>query len=345
MEPSAIHLAITLGDINGIGPEVALKAIYKSRWPRDVRFVFVGSAKALSQQAARLNLPTPCPWVPGAPPSRHRATVWDPTPNLRLPWDPGTIRVRASRAAAAWIEHATTACLNGRLDAMITAPICKEGLRRAGLRIPGHTELLARLTGTASFAMMLIGGPLRVVTLTRHVPLAQVHRHLSRQALCENVALLDQILPLLGCKRRRIAVCGLNPHAGDGGAIGREEIEIIAPAVRRLARKGYAVAGPIPSDVVFYQALRGDHDAVLSMYHDQGLGPLKMLAFEEGVNITLGLPIIRTSPDHGTAFDAAGENRAKPSSMKAAIKLAYDLASQKKRWPWTDFSQTKARSG
>jgi 4-hydroxythreonine-4-phosphate dehydrogenase len=180
--------------------------------------------------------------------------------------------------------------------------------------------------------MMLMGGPLRVVTVTRHVPLAEVSNRLTRREIAEAIRLTDDALPWLGCRRRRIGVCGLNPHAGEGGDIGREEITTIAPAVRAAQRRGANVAGPIPSDVIFYQAVNGAYDAVISMYHDQGLGPLKMLAFEEGINLTLGLPIVRTSPDHGTAFDIAGKGKANPSSMVAAMRLACELAGKPNPW-------------
>ncbi|HOW97423.1 MAG TPA: 4-hydroxythreonine-4-phosphate dehydrogenase PdxA [Kiritimatiellia bacterium] len=317
-----LRIGITLGDVNGIGPEIALRAVARGGWPANVRFVLVGSDALVRAQARALRLR-----LPG-----DRVSVWDPAPALAPDWKPGRIRADASRAAGAWIRAAAAACLDGRLDAMVTAPICKEGFQKAGIHVPGHTELLAELTGTRRYAMMLFGGPLRVVLATRHLPLADVARKLKRADVLEAIRITGEALPWLGCRGGRIGVCGLNPHAGDGGAIGREEITVIAPAIRAARREGFNAVGPVPADVIFRQAVRGDFDAVVAMYHDQGLGPLKMLAFETGVNVTLGLPIVRTSPDHGTAFDIAGRGRANPSSIVEAIRQA--IALTRRRNPW-----------
>ena len=257
---------------------------------------------------------------------------WDPTPRAQPAWTPGKVRVPASLAAAGWIQAAVDACLDGSLDGMVTAPICKEGFHQAGIRVPGHTELLARMTGTKKFAMMLFGGPLKVILVTRHVPLSKVAGTLTKQKIIEAITLAGDALPWFGCKRRRIGVCGLNPHAGEGGDIGREEITLIGPAIKACRKLGYDVHGPIPADVVFYQAVHGRFEAVVAMYHDQGLGPLKTLEFDGGVNVTLGLPIVRTSPDHGTAFDIAGQGMARPSSMIEAIRWAARLAARKNPW-------------
>jgi 4-hydroxythreonine-4-phosphate dehydrogenase len=180
--------------------------------------------------------------------------------------------------------------------------------------------------------MMLFGGPLRVTLATRHVPLTHVSKKLTTAGILETIVMTGEALPWLGCRKQRIAVCGLNPHAGDGGKIGREEITVIAPAIRKAKKKGFDVTGPVPADTVFHQALKGKYDAVVAMYHDQGLGPLKMLAFDSGVNVTLGLPIVRTSPDHGTAFNIAGKGAANPESMIEAIKWAVQLARRKNPW-------------
>ena len=215
---------------------------------------------------------------------------------------------------------------------MITAPICKEGFHRAGIDVPGHTELLAQLTGTEKFGMMLIGGGLRVMLVTRHIPVSRVSATLTRKNIREAIELTGQALKLFGLENGRVGVCGLNPHAGDGGVIGREEIELINPAVRAARRKGIEVSNAVPADTIFHQALQGEYDAVVAMYHDQGLAPLKMIGFDEGVNVTLGLPIIRTSPDHGTAFGIAGKNRASEKSMKCAIGLAVGMAGKPNPW-------------
>ena len=317
-----IRIGITLGDINGIGPEVALRAAVRRGWPADARFVLIGARSALDTQAKALRPPA----------GGRKVSQGGPTPDRQPALRPGRVRADASLAAEGWIRAAVGACLDGRLDAMVTAPICKEGFQKAGLRAPGHTELLAELTGARRFAMMLFGGPLRVVLATRHLPLSRVAANLTSDSILEAVRLTGEALPWLGCPRGRIGVCGLNPHAGDGGALGREEQEIIAPALWRARRAGFDVEGPVPADVIFFRAVRGEFDAVVAMYHDQGLGPLKMLAFESGVNVTLGLPIVRTSPDHGTAFDLAGRGRANPSSMVEAVRQAIALARRPNPW-------------
>jgi 4-hydroxythreonine-4-phosphate dehydrogenase len=252
-----------------------------------------------------------------APPPRHR---------------PGQIRADAARAAYACILAATAAAQNRRLDAIVTAPISKEAFKLAGIREPGHTELLARLTGTRRYAMMLFGEKIRVVLVTRHLPLRKVADALTAAAIVEAVEMLALALPWMGFKRARIGVCGLNPHAGDGGTLGTEEKTVIAPALARCRKRGWNVTGPIPADAIFHQHLAGKFDAVVAMYHDQGLAPMKMLSFDSGVNLTLGLPIIRTSPDHGTAFDIAGKGIADPASTRAALDWAARLAARKNPW-------------
>lgn len=329
---SPLVLGITLGDAGGIGPEVALKAAFGRPRPARCRLVLVGSPAAIAPVRRRLRVPAIPEWAPGGGPPRAPVSLWDPAPRLAPRPRPGACRADAARAAAAWIEAAAAACRAGFLDAMVTAPICKEGLRKAGLDVPGHTEMLAALTGTRRFAMMLIGGPLRVVLATRHLPLARVPAALTRRAIRECAELAWEALPWLGCPRGRLAVCGLNPHAGDGGAIGREELAVIAPEIRALRRRGIRAEGPVPADAVFHRAMQGGYAAVVAMYHDQGLGPLKTVAFETGINVTLGLPIVRTSPDHGTAFDIAGRGVADPRSMRAAIALAADLARRPNPW-------------
>ncbi len=313
------RIGITIGDVNGIGPEVALKALARHRWPADVEFVLVGDEQMVREQAAHL----------GVPVSRRlsfQEAGW------RVRWNPGKIRAEASRLAERAIRRAVEGCLAGEFDAMVTAPISKEGFHKAKIDVPGHTELLAGLTGTTKYGMMLVGGGLRVMLATRHIPIAAVPSALSKRNIGEAIELAAKALDLFGFEFGRVAVCGLNPHAGDGGVIGREEIEIINPAVAAMRRRGFNVHGAVPADTVFHQALAGDYDAVVAMYHDQGLAPLKMLGFDEGVNLTLGLPIIRTSPDHGTAFGIAGRNVASGKSMRNALMLAIDLAGKSNQW-------------
>ena len=328
MKPLAI--GITAGDPNGIGPEVALRAALRPQ-PAHRRLVLIGHREVWERAARQIGRALP-PETPDLEPPLPRRCTWDPDMAPPPADRPGQVRADAARAAYAYVLSATAAALNGRLAAIVTAPICKEAFQKAGLREPGHTELLARLTGTRRYAMMLFGDRIRVVLATRHLPLRNVADALTPDAIVEAVEMLARALPWMGFRRARIGVCGLNPHAGDGGALGDEEKKIIAPALVRCRRRGWNVAGPIPADAIFHQHLAGTFDAVVAMYHDQGLAPMKMLSFESGVNLTLGLPIIRTSPDHGTAFDLAGKNKANPASTRAAIDWAARLAARKNPW-------------
>jgi len=286
------RIGITLGDVAGIGPEVVCKALDSGKI--DLRFEYEVIGKMFD--------------VPL-----------------------GKVSADAGRAAGRWVEEGVRRCLAGELAALVTAPLNKEGLHAGGYDFPGHTELLAKLTGTSRFAMMLVGGGLHVALVTTHLPLVDVSRALTRKKISEVIELTHDAMKRLGIERPRIAVAGLNPHAGEGGAFGREEIETIAPAVQAAVAKGIDARGPLAADALFVQARQKKFDAEVVMYHDQGLVPLKMWAFESGVNWTIGLPIIRTSPDHGTAYDIAGKGIADPSSMIAAIQFAAKLASNPKK--------------
>jgi 4-hydroxythreonine-4-phosphate dehydrogenase len=238
----------------------------------------------------------------------------------------GSPRTRRRADAADWVVEGAKRCLEGDLAALATAPITKELLHRAGYPFVGQTELLAHLSRTKRFAMMLAGGPLRVALVTTHAPLRDIPKLICTRKIVEVVELSDEICRRLGIRRPRIAVAGLNPHAGEGGLFGDEEQRVIAPAVKRAARQGIAVSGPHSADTLFYRAAHGQFDAVVAMYHDQGLAPLKLIAFDNGVNLTLGLPFVRTAPDHGTAPDIAGKGIARPGGMIAAINMAARLA-------------------
>ena len=326
-------IALTCGDPCGIGPEVSLKAALNHRWPAGVRLVLVGSRKVLAPAADLCGVRLPPDWKPEQGVPRRKVSLWDPSPQVPRPAIvPGQISPTAARLAAEWIRLAARECLRGTFQAMVTAPISKQAMAAAGLNIPGHTEYLARLTRRKRPVMLLVGGKLRVVPLTRHIPLRAVPDALSRDGLLHTIRILVESRPLLGWRRIRIGVAALNPHAGEGGKIGDEEQKVILPAVQKARKMGWKVEGPVPADVIFYQALRGRYDVVISMYHDQGLAPLKMLAFDTGVNVTLGLPLIRTSPDHGTAFDIAGRGIANDASMCAAIQAAINMAGR--RIPW-----------
>jgi 4-hydroxythreonine-4-phosphate dehydrogenase len=224
-----------------------------------------------------------------------------------------------------YIRRAVEIVINKQVDAIVTAPISKESLKMAGFKWPGHTEMLASLTKTKDYAMMLIGEPLTVILVTIHTALKKVPGLITRQKILKTIRLAKKACNMLGIKNPIIAVAGLNPHAGEAGIFGDEEIKKIIPAVKEAVKEGIPVSGPYPPDTVFHKAYKGDIDIVVCMYHDQGLIPLKMIAFDKGVNVTVGLPFIRTSPDHGTAYDIAWKGIANPSSMIEAIKLAARL--------------------
>lgn len=249
----------------------------------------------------------------------------NPDFNYELIGDP---RTKHRAAAAHWVVEGATRCLRGELAALVTAPNSKVLLREAGYHFEGQTELLAHVARAKRFAMMLVGGPLRVALVTTHAPLAKVPELITSRKIVEVIELSHAIGKRFGIARPRIGVAALNPHAGEGGLLGTEEKRVIAPAIKRAVAKKIAATGPWPADTLFHKAYSGEFDVVVAMYHDQGLAPLKMIAFDTGVNLTLGLPFVRTSPDHGTAYDIAGKNIASPNSMIAAINLAAQLAGQ-----------------
>jgi 4-hydroxythreonine-4-phosphate dehydrogenase len=282
------RIAITAGDPAGIGPEVAAKA------------------------AADPRVLAACePIVYGSPGNAFTA---------------GTLSAAAGRAAYDVIVRAVDDARAGTVQAIATAPVNKEAFRLAGLEWSGHTDLLAHLTGARDVAMMFHSDVLRVVLATVHIALADVPRALTQSSMERTIGLTARELPLFDKVAPRIAVAGLNPHAGEHGLFGREEIDVISPAIAASRARGIDVSGPFPGDTVFVRATRGDFDVVVACYHDQGLIPVKLLAFGKAVNVTLGLPIIRTSVDHGTAFDIAGKGIADPESMIAAVLLAARMA-------------------
>jgi 4-hydroxythreonine-4-phosphate dehydrogenase len=260
-------------------------------------------------------------------PEAGRLVVHDPAPLAgRIPAF-GRPGVRTGRASLGYVEAAIGLSLSGAADALVTGPIAKAAWAKAGADVPGHTELLARRSGGARPVMMLVGGGLRVALVTTHLALRDVPGAVTRAAVRESGRILGRELRAgWGIAAPRIAVLGLNPHAGEAGRFGDEEARAVRPAVRDLVRAGVDARGPLPADTAFHAARTGRYDAVLAMYHDQGLGPLKTVAFETGVNVTLGLPIVRTSVDHGTAFDIAGTGKADARSALEAIRLAVTLA-------------------
>lgn len=327
-------VGLTMGDVAGIGPEVIARAWGESPLRTLARPLVVGSAEVLERAVAcvggraavaRITRPEE------ADPSSAAIPCLDVCdgPVSRVP--AGAIDARAGRAAYDYLTAAIDLALAGRIDAITTLPLNKESLRAAGVAHPGHTEILAERCGVRDHAMMLYVGPplgapdagLGVVHATLHVPLRRVCDLLTQPLVLEKIALADRALrPLTGGRVPRVAVAGLNPHAGENGLFGDEEIRILAPAVERARAAGHDVAGPIAADTLFRRAVDGEFDAVVAMYHDQGHVALKTLAFDRAVNVTLGLPIVRTSVAHGTAFDIAWQGRAETSSLIEAVRVA-----------------------
>ena len=329
-ESEAPRIGITVGDPAGIGPEVSLKAAFRPEVLDLCAPVLIGEATSLVGWACRLGLPdvmrilSPEEAIPrgvGAPFIFPLPLPANALSSLEL----GKEQALGGQAAAAAIETAVELCRAGRLDAMATAPINKKSLALAGYPFPGHTEFLAHLTGCDDFAMTFISPKLKVALLTTHVPLREVHRYVKQRDLERLIRLIDRELRKFGWARPRIALAALNPHGGEGGLFGEEESLEMRPAIDRCRAESIDVSGPHPGDTVFVRAARGEFDLVISCYHDQGLIPIKCFSFGEAVNVSLGLPIIRTSVDHGTAFDIAGRGIADESSMIAAIKLAAEL--------------------
>jgi len=291
------RIGITPGDCAGIGPEIVELALKSGRVPDSIEYVLLGR-----QPNCKPGVPTP----------------------------------ETARAAAAALEEAVTLARRGELEAIVTGPVHKARMYEVGFRFPGQTEFFAERCGVKNFAMCLTGGKLTVALVTAHIPLRKVPRTLKQSEIVRVGLLLAEFLRSRGKNAPRVAVAGLNPHAGESGKLGREEIEIIAPAIEELnsalvtRHSSRVFFGPVSPDTVFNRAIEGEFDAVLCMYHDQGLIPLKLHAFHSGVNVTLGLPFSRTSPDHGTAFEIAGKSIARPDSLIAAINLAVQLAEKQK---------------
>lgn len=323
-------IAITLGDAGGIGPEIILKASQEKELLGICRPLVIGDWRILEETARRLDLPFELERLSGVFPEswpRGKMAVFD-LANLDfrkiLMGKPSSI---TGKAAVECIFKAVELILAGKVQGMTTGPLNKEGMHLAGYHYPGHTELLAELTRSPEHAMMLVGGEWRVSLVTTHLPLKEVSSSLSWERVLRTIRLTHSFLPFLGVDKPRIAVAALNPHGGEGGLFGREEIEHIAPAVRQAQEMGLEASGPYPADTLFQPRRAGEFHAIVVMYHDQGMIPVKMAAFGQAVNVTLGLSIVRTSVDHGTAYDIAGKGVASPSSLLAAIRLAAVLSS------------------
>jgi len=292
-------LVVTAGDPAGVGPELC-NTLAGSRFAGDI--VVIGDRRLISSDLELIDTPFPAAVISGEPDSANAEVLID------------------------GLKMAVDGCVDGKFSALVTAPVAKSVIANAGIPFTGHTEFLADLTNTPLPVMMLVAGKLRVALASTHMPLSAVPGYISAELLTAVIETLHHDLCMkFGIAQPEIVVCGLNPHAGEGGHLGHEDADVIAPVIRKLNGKGLRLRGPVPADTAFTPAA-GNKDAVLAMYHDQGLPVLKYAGFGHGVNVTLGLPIIRTSVDHGTAFDIAGKNIADPGSLHAAIELAADLA-------------------
>ncbi|MEY3960279.1 MAG: 4-hydroxythreonine-4-phosphate dehydrogenase PdxA [Pseudomonadota bacterium] len=313
-------IALTCGEPGGIGPELAVAA--RAALP-DLPMFWIGDPRHLPKGSAvqLIGVPEQAHAVPPGvlPVLEHRFAADNP---------PGVLVPENARGVIEVIERAVSLAQSGAAGAVCTAPLHKKALKDgAGFGFPGHTEFLAHLAGVERVVMMLASPLLRVVPVTIHVPIAEVSAALTASRLTETLRLTHAgLIADFGLARPRIAVAGLNPHAGEGGAMGREEIEIIAPVLARLRAEGMDLMGPLSADTMFHARARASYDAAVCMYHDQALIPIKTLDFDGGVNVTLGLPFIRTSPDHGTALDIAGKGIARPDSLIAALRMARDMA-------------------
>jgi len=313
-------IAITMGDPAGVGPEVILKAIADKNIRKLCNTVVLGDEAVLEFVSAKCKLQSAnCKVI----------NLSNLNPQKLKPGRPDK---SCAKAMMTYIEEAVCMAMAGDIDAMVTGPISKEAINKAGYKFHGHTEFLAHLTKTKDFRMMLAGKNLKVILVTIHESIKSVPKLLTKENVFKTIKITDDTFRrYFGLKKPRIAIAALNPHAGEGGLFGDEEKRIIFPAIQKARRLGINASDPLPPDTLFYRAVKNkEFDCVVCMYHDQGLIPLKLLHFEDGVNVTLGLPIIRTSVDHGTAYDIAWKGIANPASMKAAIKMAVEMVKRKK---------------
>jgi 4-phospho-D-threonate 3-dehydrogenase / 4-phospho-D-erythronate 3-dehydrogenase len=337
------HLAITMGDPAGIGPEIIVKATRKLKSRLDsgsLKLLIIGSDAALRQARMQFGSDLDFPHVTVGPPEWPALCFLQAGPEGE-PISPGKLSADGGRFAYLAVQHGVRLAQAGRIGGIVTAPLNKEALNKAGYHYPGHTEMLAELTGATGSVMMLAHGNMRVSHVTTHVALEDVPKRVTPERLRRVIDLTHETLLRLGVSRARIAVAALNPHAGEGGLFGRQDMEVSEPTIRRAVADGLDVIGPVPGDTVFVKLRAGQYDAVIAMYHDQGHIPVKLLGFEidpttgeweelSGVNITLGLPIVRTSVDHGTAFDIAGKGVANERSLIEAIEFAEQLTRDKR---------------
>jgi 4-hydroxythreonine-4-phosphate dehydrogenase len=331
-EPKSIKVGISIGDINGIGVEIIIKSLKDNRILNEFTPVIYGSSLALSHYKKTLEIPDFSYLI-----CKTADDIQDKKINLlnciddEVVVQEGTSTPLSAKLAIKSLEKAAGDLASGKIDVLVTAPLSKESVQQAGFPFPGHTEFLAEMAGVNEALMLLVSPFLKVALVTSHVPLKDVPALLTKEKIVEKIHTLEKSLTKdFGISRPKIAVLGLNPHAGENGKIGLEEQEIISPAIQLAKNDGSLVYGPYAADGFFGSEQRSKFDGVLAMYHDQGLAAFKALSFEEGVNFTAGLPIVRTSPDHGTAFDIAGKNIAEEQSMRSAIYLAIEIYKNRK---------------
>ncbi len=322
-------LGITMGDATGVGPEIIVKSLMERNVYDISRPIVVGDKKIMERAVKIVGADVKCRTIEDPEEGGKEYGFIDiiDLDNLPLDLPFATVDGRAGKAAYEYVERAVKYALAGKIQAVVTAPLHKEALNLGGYHFPGHTEILAHLANTKDYAMMLVGGPLRVIHVTTHVSIRQACDLVKKERVLRVIELANDAVKLLGIPAPRIAVAGLNPHSGEGGLFGQEDIEEITPAIEEAKKRGLDVTGPVPPDTVFYRAALKNHfDIVVVMYHDQGHIPLKVLGFETGVNVTVGLPYIRTSVDHGTAYGKAGKGTADSQSMSESIYLAVKMA-------------------
>jgi 4-hydroxythreonine-4-phosphate dehydrogenase len=319
-------IAITMGDAGGIGPEIIVKALYRAEIRDFCAPLVIGSRVVMQKAIDLLNLHLKIRIIE-SPDECISSTGTIELIDMQTPesFEKGKATAKNGNACVSYIKKAVELALNKKVDGIVTAPTSKEALKMAGIKWHGHTEMLAELTNTKDYAMMLAGEPLKVILVTIHTPLRSVPDMITKESVLKTIRLAKKACGMMGIENPRIAAAGLNPHAGEAGIFGSEENNAIIPAIEDAKKLGIPVTGPYPPDTIFHKAYKGEIDIIVCMYHDQGLIPLKMIAFERGVNVTVGLPIIRTSPDHGTAYDIAWKGIANPSSMLEAIKMAARL--------------------
>ena len=325
-------VAITMGDPAGIGPEVVLRAVAELRGSRDIKPMVLGDRGVLEHVAGLIGV---------EPPEAGQIIELSSLDVASI--EPGTPSRACGRAMIDYVKEAVRGCLEGTFHAMVTAPINKLSAAEAGFGFPGHTEFIAHLTDTESYAMMFVADPLKVVLATIHTPFRRVPALISRDELYRTIVLSHRALSLyFGIDKPSIAVCGLNPHAGEGGLFGTDEADTIEPAIELARREGIEATGPYPADTLFMRAFKGEFHCVIALYHDQGLIPVKLIAFDRAVNVTIGLPIIRTSVDHGTAYQIAWKGVADHRNMLCAIELAGKMAAAKAEY---EKHSNKGRTG